>query len=131
MGNPLGKVYDRFIRLRGNPREIGLGFALGVFLGFSPTMGIQLASAVALASVFKWNKYAAAIGVWITNPLTAPFIYGLTYLVGARLTGINNSYRLSVNFNWEALVDLLQNSPGIMVSLFVGGVVVGRPVAAL
>lgn len=129
--NPLGKAYDRFIRIRGNPREIGLGFALGVFLGFTPTMGIQLALAVFFASLLKWNKYAAAIGVWITNPVTAPFIYGFTYFVGNRLTGLNNSYNLNLEFNWNTLVDLLTNSPGLIVSLFVGGLVVGLPIAAM
>lgn len=131
LNNPLGKAYDRFIRIRGNPREIGLGFALGLFLGFTPTMGIQLALAVFFASLLKWNKYAAAIGVWITNPVTAPFIYGFTYFAGSRLTGLNNSYNLNLEFNWNTLIDLLTNSPGLIVSLFVGGLVVGLPVAAM
>ncbi|WP_419661268.1 DUF2062 domain-containing protein [Desulfosarcina variabilis] len=35
----LKKLYQRFTRIRGNPREIAPGFALGLFISFSPTMG--------------------------------------------------------------------------------------------
>ncbi len=123
------KAYERFIRIRGNPKEIALGFALGLFIGVSPTMGIQILIAIFIASILKWNKYAAAIGVWITNPLTAPFIYSLTYLTGTKITGIQNSLKLTGNFDWDTLIDLFHKSPGIMTALVVGGVFVGLPLA--
>lgn len=131
MVKSVSKLYERFIRIRGNPREIALGFALGLFIGFSPTMGIQIALAVFFASVFKWNKYAAAIAVWITNPFTAPFIYSVTYIIGAKLIGAGNSLNLSGNFDWDMLLQMLEKSPAIFISLFVGGVVVGLPIALL
>ncbi|MDX9788504.1 MAG: DUF2062 domain-containing protein [Desulfobacterales bacterium] len=123
------KLYERFIQIRGNPKEIALGFALGLFIGFSPTMGLQIALAVFFASIFKWNKYAAAIAVWITNPLTAPFIYSFTYVIGAKLIGTGNSLNLAGNFDWNMLLQLIEKSPAIFISLFVGGVVVGLPIA--
>ena len=49
-------LYQRFIRTRGTPREIALGFALGLFIGFSPTMGAQIVIAVFFASLLKWSK---------------------------------------------------------------------------
>jgi uncharacterized protein (DUF2062 family) len=79
------KIYERFLKIRGRPREIALGFALGLFIGMTPFMGIQMASAAFLAELFKWNKFSAATGAWITNPLTAPLIYSINYLIGARL----------------------------------------------
>lgn len=127
----VSKLYERFIRIHGTPKEIALGFALGLFIAFSPTMGLQIALAVFFASIFKWNKYAAAIAVWVTNPFTAPFIYGLTYIIGAKLIGANHPFHLSGDFDWGMLMRMLQKSPGIMVSLFVGGIVVGLPVAFL
>jgi uncharacterized protein len=129
MVNALGKIYERFIRIRGTPKEIALGFALGLFMGLSPFMGIQIVAAVFLASLLKWNKYAAAIGVWVTNPFTAPFIYSVTYLVGAKTMKIENSFDFKDTLDWSILIDLFRNSPGIITSLFVGGVVIGLPVA--
>ena len=122
----LKSVYERFIRIRGTPREIALGFALGIFIGFSPTMGLQMALGFFLASLLKWNKYAAAIGVWISNPLTAPFLYGATYIVGSKLLRISNSFNLSADIlDWNTLIGIIQKSPGILVCLLVGGLVVG------
>ena len=129
MVKSLEKLYERFIRIRGTPKEIALGFSLGLFVALSPTLGLQIVGAVFLASIFKWNKYAAAIGVWITNPLTAPFIYGATYLVGAKLLNVENAFKLSDNLGWSAFIDLFQSSPGILISLTVGGIVIGIPVA--
>ena len=56
----------------------------------TPTMGIQMPIAVFVAALFKWSKISAAFGVWITNPITSPLIYGLTYIVGAKLLGLKS-----------------------------------------
>jgi uncharacterized protein (DUF2062 family) len=59
----LHKAYERFIKIRGHPREIALGFALGIFIGMTPTMGVQTPLAVFLAALFKWSKLSAGFGV--------------------------------------------------------------------
>ena len=41
LGSIVRRVYERFIRIRGEPREIALGFALGIFVGMTPTVGVQ------------------------------------------------------------------------------------------
>ena len=89
----LKKAYERLLKIRDQPREIALGFSLGIFIGISPTMGVQTIIAVFLASLFKWNKIATAAGVWISNPLSAPFIYSLSYVIGARLIGVSGARR--------------------------------------
>jgi hypothetical protein len=125
----LQDFYNRFVRIRGTPREVALGFALGIFVGLTPTMGLQMAIAVFFASILKWNKYSAALAVWITNPLTAPLIYGFTYIVGAKLLGIHNSFAMFEKMDWATLIMVLRKSPGIVLSLVVGGAVVGLPLA--
>ena len=72
----------RFARLSGSPDDIAKGMALGIFIGMTPTFGFQMAIAVFCAWLLRENKIAAAVGVWITNPLTAPFIYALEYETG-------------------------------------------------
>jgi uncharacterized protein len=78
----------RFARLSGSPDDIAKGMALGIFIGMTPTFGFQMAIAVFCAWLLRENKLAAAIGVWITNPLTAPFIYALEYESGRVLLGM-------------------------------------------
>ncbi len=126
---PWRKAYQRFLKIRGHPREISLGFALGLFVGMSPFMGLHTAIAVLLAALFKWNKFAAALAVWISNPFSAPVIYGLTYIVGARVLAYENSYTLPPQFDLDALLDIIRSAPDIIGVLIVGGLVMGIPLA--
>jgi len=129
---PLKKAYHRFLKIRGNPSEIALGFALGVFVSLTPFMGLHTAIAVPLAALFKWNKFSAALAVWISNPISAPFIYGITYYVGAKVLLIPDGYKLlPVEFSLDALFYTIQSAPEIIGILTVGGIVVGLPLAAI
>ena len=124
-------LYQRFIRIRGNPREIALGLALGLFIGFTPTMGAQIVIAVFFASLLKWNKITAIIGVHVTTPLTAPVIYGLTYWVGAKLMGLTHPLNLKGGLDWHHLVNMIDQAPNIFFALTIGGIVVGLPSAII
>ena len=127
----LQKPYERFLKIRGQPREIALGFALGLFIGMTPTLGSQMVIAIFFAALFKWNKISSAIGVWITNPITAPFIYSLTYMIGARVMGLRNSFRLSDIQNIGSLIEIIKKTPEILVALTIGGFILGLPLAVL
>ena len=129
--NLLRRLYERFVKIRGRPREIALGFALGVFIGMTPTMGIQMPIAVFFAALFKWSKISAAFGVWITNPLTSPFIYGITYIVGAKLLGLKVPMTLPEDFTWSIIREMLKNAPAIFGALTIGGILIGLPLAVL
>lgn len=117
----------RLIRLRGQPDEIARGMALGLFVGMTPTFGVQMFLALILAILLRQNKIAALIGVWNTNPLTAPFIYGLEYEVGRVLLGLPHP-ETTIEFTREALQQLgwLLASP-----LCLGSLVIGVPVALI
>lgn len=125
----MGRLYQRFLKIRGRPKEIALGFALGLFIGFTPTMGIQIVVAVFIASLLKWSKITAALGVQITNPLTAPFIYGSTYYIGAAITGIQTDLKISDLLTLDGAMTMLKSAPGIFAALFAGGAVIGLPLA--
>ncbi|UCD77406.1 MAG: DUF2062 domain-containing protein [Desulfobacterales bacterium] len=123
------RVYERFIRIRGAPREVALGFALGIFVGMTPTMGVQTPIAVFLAALFKWSKLSAAVGVWISNPLTAPVIYGVTYLTGAKLMSLDPVFNMSLSPTWSTLKAMLQKAPRAFGAMTVGGAIIGLPLA--
>ena len=125
------RVYERFVKIRGRPREIALGFALGIFIGMTPTMGIQMPIAIFFAAMLKWGKISAAFGVWITNPLTSPFIYGLTYIVGAKLLGLRATLNLPDDLTWSIVKEILKNAPAIFGALTVGGIIIGLPLAII
>jgi hypothetical protein len=81
----------RFIRLRGTPDEVAKGVALGIFIGMTPTFGFQMAIALFFSWLLKENKLAAILSVWVTNPITAPFIYAAQYETGRILLGMEHS----------------------------------------
>ena len=125
------KTYRRFLKIRGNPKEIALGMALGLFVGMTPFIGLHTGIAVFLAALFKWNKISAAIGVWISNPFTAPFVYSLTYLIGKVSLGIQHAPDLHANLSYSIIISMLQKTPEVLLILTVGGIIAGLPIALL
>ena len=83
----------RFIRLRGEPRDLALGIALGIFTGMMPIIPFQTALAVALALFFRVSKITAALGTWISNPLNWYFLYYSSYKIGAVILNLSEKNR--------------------------------------
>lgn len=126
----LKKAYQRFLKIRGNPREIAFGFSLGLFVGMSPFMGLQTAIAIFFAALFKWNKISSAVGVWISNPITAPILYSITFYVGSYLIGIKGPPNPTEEAGFSILTMLLK-APEILGALVLGGIVTGLPVCII
>lgn len=76
---PLLRILKNF---RGSPEAIAGGFSLGLFLAFTPTVGVQILLAVFFATLLKVSRPASLIGVMVTNPLTVPPIFTFNYWVG-------------------------------------------------
>lgn len=126
--------YLRFIRLRGEPRELALGMALGIFSGMLPTVPFQMAFAIALAFAFKGSKITAALATWISNPLNLYIVYYLDYRIGAFILGLSRHNRgfaslMETVRNGELGMDLLMKvvgASGIIIAAFIiGGLILG------
>jgi uncharacterized protein (DUF2062 family) len=126
---PLSKAYERFLKIRGHPREIALGLALGLYVGMTPLMGLHTVIALPLAALFKWNKISAAVGVWITNALTAPLIYSINYFVGASIIGTNARLEGINTDGLSTLYTLMLKTPEIFWAMTIGGGILGVPLA--
>lgn len=118
----LYSFYGRFIRLRGTPEQIAWGVALGFFVAMTPTMGVQTYIAIPLAALFSASKIAAAMSVWLTNPITAPFIYGFNYMVGAMILGYPLKAAIFSNPSRETFFNAGKQ---IFIALTVGGTLTG------
>ncbi len=116
----------RLARIQSEPDAIGRGMALGLFIGFTPTFGIQILLAILFAFLLRQNKIATFVGVWITNPFTAPFIYGLEYEIGRMLMGMPpiGSAHFNYDFSWEMGMQ-------VGLPLLLGSAVLGIPVAII
>jgi uncharacterized protein len=127
----LKKAYTRFLKIRGEPKEIALGFSVGIFIGMTPAMGFHTVIAVFIATLFKWNKISAALAVWITNPFTAPFIYSMTYFVGAKAMGLTRAYKLSDGLSSSTFIDMIKKTPEIFGAMTIGGFIIGIPLSLI
>jgi hypothetical protein len=76
------RVATWLIEHTGSPHAIALGFAIGVFVALTPTVGIQMVLGATIAHIFRANRVVAAGLAWITNPLTIVPIYYFNYRVG-------------------------------------------------
>ncbi|MBN2125934.1 MAG: DUF2062 domain-containing protein [Deltaproteobacteria bacterium] len=130
--------YLRFVRLRGEPHELALGMALGIFSGCLPIMPFQIALAVTLALFFKGSKITAALGTWISNPLNWYFLYYYSYKIGAWILGLSgknkvfSSVMTSLRNGDEAMVVIakITGAGGAMIAAFlIGGIILGLAAA--
>jgi len=78
----------RIVRISATPHAIALGLAIGVCAAFTPFFGFHIILAVLVAWFLSANIAAAAIGTALSNPLTVPFIFGMTYALGRMLFNI-------------------------------------------
>lgn len=80
-------VSKRIFRLTGSPHTIAAGVAAGVFASFTPFMGLHFFIAFLVAYLLAGNMIAAALGTFVGNPLTFPFIWASTFSFGRFLLG--------------------------------------------
>jgi|SRR5690554_899703 len=91
-----------------NRHAVAKAFLIGIFVAFIP-MPFQMLLAAALAIWFNCNLPIAVVLVWITNPLTMPFIFYLTYRVGAFLLNrpaVPVDFELSMEWLSTKLVEI-------------------------
>jgi len=82
-----------------NRHAIAKGVLVGLFVAFIP-MPAQMVAIVFLQPLFRFNLPLAIAMVWITNPLTMPFIYFVEYKTGALLLGRHDLPPVSVTLGW-------------------------------
>ena len=94
---------DKFrevLKVKDSPHRIALAFALGVFMGISPLLGLHYIGAIFLAWLFRLNKLVAIVGVSVNNPWTIFPISAFCVWVGAKLIGIK---QVLPEVDWKSL----------------------------
>ena len=101
--------YLKFLRLKGDPKSLAAGTAIGVFIGLTPTMPLHTVAIIALTVV---TRTAMTISWIVCNPLTYVPIYYFSLVIGNAVT--------PYNLSWEkikAVLNLLLSHPGLGPSL--------------
>ena len=77
------------LHVEDSPSRVALAFALGVFIAFSPLLGIHTGLAIAIALAFRLNKVAILVGAWTNNPWTIAPMYTAGTLLGCFVLGVS------------------------------------------
>ena len=120
----------RLLALDDPPERTALAFSVGVFIAFSPFLGLHTIMATVLALVFRFNKVAIYSGTFVNNPfLTLVPIILASYAVGAFLLGrplslpaggielLREQHLLTADY-WRALFDQFW---GLLLPFALGG----------
>ncbi|MGI8734560.1 MAG: DUF2062 domain-containing protein [Pyrinomonadaceae bacterium] len=81
-------TFRRLLALDDPPERTALAFSIGVFIAFSPFLGLHTIAATLVAFLFRFNKIAIYAGTFLNNPfLTLVPIIIASYALGAFLLG--------------------------------------------
>ena len=144
-------INHRILHTEDSPERIGRGIAIGLFTACLPLFGLHLILAFFFAWALRANKVMAMLFVWVSNPLTAPFIYYPCYRVGRFILGFFQAEPIASSEQIEAIFveilsferlfrdffspDLWKQIWNVFVSIgqemFVGGLLVGLIIAKI
>jgi len=125
---------QKLVRLKGEPHQLALGMAFGIFSGLMPIMPFQIATAVALSLLFRGSKITAALGTWVSNPFDWYFIYYYSYRLGALVLRLRehgvifSSVMGDITSGEKATImvgQILGAGSSILASFLVGGLIIG------
>lgn len=82
------EAFRRLLAVDDPPERTALAFSVGVFIAFSPFLGLHTIMATLIAFLFRFNKIAIYTGTFINNPfLTLVPIIAASYALGAFILG--------------------------------------------
>jgi uncharacterized protein len=87
-------VRDRIrgiFKLDDSPHQLAAAFAAGIFIAFTPTIGLHTVTCLVAAWLFRLNKLVVFTAAFVMNPWTIMPIYGFCLWVGTKVTGGGSS----------------------------------------
>ncbi len=112
-------------KIKGDPKRIAKGFALGSFIGMLPFPGFQVFISAGLASILRFNKTAAITGVFNTNLATGAFIFAFNHWLGKTILRFESTFSIPKRINLGFVRTVLDAGFEVFLSLLVGGIITG------
>ncbi|MBJ7538143.1 DUF2062 domain-containing protein [Marinomonas transparens] len=108
-----------------NRKSVARAFFNGLFWAFIP-LPLQMLAAALLAIPLRANIPLSLALVWITNPITMPFVFYFNYKIGTLILGSSDKkdFQLSVEWIWDKMEH-------IWLPLYTGSIVSGLVVGAV
>jgi len=78
---------DALLHIADTPERTAAAFALGVFFGFSPFLGLHTLLGILFAFLLNLNRVAVLLGVYSNLPWVIAPYYAFVTIAGATITG--------------------------------------------
>jgi uncharacterized protein (DUF2062 family) len=78
---------DTLLHIEDTPERTAAAFALGVFFGFSPFLGLHTILGVVFAFLLNLNRVAVLLGIYSNLPWVIAPYYAFVTMTAVRLTG--------------------------------------------
>lgn len=95
--------FKKILSLDAHPGHIAVGFAVGVFISFTPLFGLHTPMAIAVAFLFRLNKLTCITGAWVNTPLTVVPVLVASYNLGRFLLGKPQNELVFKGLEWQYL----------------------------
>jgi len=92
--------FRKLLHLDDTSQRIAIAFALGVYIAFSPLIGLHTAMVFLFAWLFRLNTIALLLGSLLNNPWTFTPLFGSCLWVGVKLYGMKRNIP---PIDWEQL----------------------------
>jgi len=79
------------MKLDDPPHKLAFAFSLGIFIAFSPWLGLHILSCILFAWLFRVSKFVVLTASFANNPWTIVPIYAFCLWFGIKITGSNAS----------------------------------------
>lgn len=76
---------DQLLHTHDTPQRTAAAYALGVFFGFSPLLGLHTLLGLAFAFALNLNRVAVLLGIYSNLPWILPAYYTLATVLGAAI----------------------------------------------
>ena len=80
---------DQLLHTHDTPERTAAAYAVGVFFGFSPFLGLHTVLGVIVAFVFSLNRVAVLLGVYSNLPWILPAYYTVATMAGAAVLRVD------------------------------------------
>jgi uncharacterized protein len=133
-------LIKKLLHIEDRPERTALAFSIGVFLGFSPFLGLHTLAGLLIAFVFRMNRVAVLLGVWTNTPWFLIPYYVFSTRIGMWILGyeieprlFRNLFALGVRegFIGSSFWKVVLSQSGLLLSFGLGSLMVGALLALL
>ncbi len=132
--NRIRQLVHVLFQMEDTPHRTALAFGVGVFIAFSPLLGIHWVLALGAAFAFRLNRVAVFLGTYVNNPWTLAPLYLAGTALGCAILGISPEGLSTIAWNrhgWDFYVNLVQHLRPFLWPYVVGNTVLGVVSGAL